>query len=101
VQQLEGEDIETCELKPIDLSMSVLKNVRAKWLVEMVNYFEDNLLMGFFAHGLQVLWMELKMMAWKISYFIYALTEALDHQEEHEHLSQHNLNTTINTHVSW
>ena len=46
VQQLEGEDIETCELKPIDLNMSVLKKVGAQ-LVEMVNYFEDNLVNGF------------------------------------------------------
>ena len=47
MQQLQGEDIETCKLKPIDLSMSVFKKVRAQWLVEMVNYFEDNLVNGF------------------------------------------------------
>ena len=41
-KQLEGVEIETCELEPIDLSLSVLKEVGAKWLVEMAKYFEDN-----------------------------------------------------------
>ena len=42
MEQLEGQDIETSEIKPIDLSMAVLREVGAKWLVEMAEYFENN-----------------------------------------------------------
>jgi len=42
MKQLEGVDIETCELKPTDLSLSMLKEVGAKRLVEIAKYFEDN-----------------------------------------------------------
>ena len=69
MQQQEGEDIETCELKPIDLSMSVVKEVGAKWLVEMAKYFEDNptiIVNGFLRSGITGAWMEWKMMVWKM-----------------------------------
>lgn len=55
MKQLEGVDIETCELEPIDLSLSVLKEVGAKWLVEMAKYFEDNpmiIVNGFIRSGI-------------------------------------------------
>lgn len=45
MEQLEGQDcdnIETAKIQPIDLRMSVLEEVGAKWLVEMVKYFEEN-----------------------------------------------------------
>ena len=45
MEQLEGQDcdnIEATEIQPIDLRMSVLKEVGAQWLVEMAKYFEEN-----------------------------------------------------------
>ena len=51
LKQLESVDIETSELKLIDLSLSIHKEVGAKWLVEMAKYFEDNpmiIVNGFF-----------------------------------------------------
>ena len=40
--QLEGRDIESTELQPIDLSLPVLKTLGARWMVEMADYFADN-----------------------------------------------------------
>ena len=37
-QQLDSEDIKEVDLKPVDLSMPVLKEMGSKWLVEMANY---------------------------------------------------------------
>lgn len=45
LEQLAGEesdDIEAAELQPIPLTISVLKEVEAKWLVELFEYFEQN-----------------------------------------------------------
>ena len=42
MKQLEGVVIETCELKPTDLSLSMLKEVGAKRLVEMAKYFKGS-----------------------------------------------------------
>ena len=41
-KQLEGEDMETAELTPVDLSMPILKELGAKWWVEMAEYIADN-----------------------------------------------------------
>ena len=41
-KQLEGKDIDTVEIQPIDLSLQVLKEVGAKWLVEMADYISSN-----------------------------------------------------------
>ena len=43
-KQLQGKDfgeLEEAELLPIDLSMPVMKEVGAKWLVEMADYLSD------------------------------------------------------------
>ena len=42
MKQLEGRDIESAELQPINLGMPVLKELGAKWMVEMVEYFGEN-----------------------------------------------------------
>ena len=45
MKQLEGQDIsdvETAELKPIDLGLPALKEIGAKWLVDMASYISDN-----------------------------------------------------------
>ena len=42
MKQLEGEDVETAELCPINLGMSVLKELGAKWMVEKAEYFSEN-----------------------------------------------------------
>ncbi|XP_011409166.1 PREDICTED: uncharacterized protein LOC105316064 [Amphimedon queenslandica] len=44
-QQLEGkdiEDLEDLELTPVDLGMPVLKEISAKWFVEMFQYMSEN-----------------------------------------------------------
>ena len=41
-QQLEGQDMDTVAVEPIDLSMGMMKEVGAKWLVDMANYIGDN-----------------------------------------------------------
>lgn len=54
MKQMEGVVIETCELKPRDLSLSMLKEVGAKRLVEMAKYFKDNpmiIVNGFICSG--------------------------------------------------
>ena len=40
--QLEGKDIESTDLQPISLSLPVLKELGAKWLVERAEYFTAN-----------------------------------------------------------
>ena len=42
MKQLEGRDIESAELQPIILGMPVLKELGAKWMVEMAEYFGEN-----------------------------------------------------------
>ena len=45
MDQLEGRDIddfEVVELQPINLGMPILKEIGAKWLVEMADYISDN-----------------------------------------------------------
>ena len=42
MKQLEGEDVETAEICPINLGMPVLKELGAKWMVEMAEYFGEN-----------------------------------------------------------
>ena len=41
-QQMEGQDIETVAVEPVDLSMGTMKELGAKWLVDMANYISDN-----------------------------------------------------------
>ena len=41
-KQLDGRDIESTELTPINLGLPALKELGAKWLVEMADYFSDN-----------------------------------------------------------
>ena len=43
MKQLDGKDIESAELQPINLGMPVLKELGAKWMVEMAEYFGENL----------------------------------------------------------
>ena len=38
-KQFEGRDIESTDLQPISLSLPVLKELGAKWMVEMAEYF--------------------------------------------------------------
>ena len=55
MEQLEGQDIETSDIQPIDLRMTVLKEVGAKWLVEMATYFAENpkiIVNGFIRSGI-------------------------------------------------
>ena len=45
MKQLEGQDIsdiETAEIRPIDLGLPALKEIGAKWLVDMASYISDN-----------------------------------------------------------
>ena len=41
-QQLEGQDIDAFAVEPIDLSMGMVKEIGAKWLVDMAKYISDN-----------------------------------------------------------
>ena len=41
-KQLEGRDIESAKLQSINLGMPVLKELGAKWMVEMAEYFGGN-----------------------------------------------------------
>ncbi len=58
MEQLEGknmDDAEGLEIQPFELGMSVLKEVSAKWLVEMVQYITDNpqfIVNGFIRSGI-------------------------------------------------
>ena len=54
-QQLEGSDLETAGLQPVDLSMPVLKEKGAEWLTEMGEYLSDNpqiIVNGFIRSGI-------------------------------------------------
>ena len=42
IKQLDGEDMETSVLEPIDLSSAVLKEQSGRWLVEVTEYIADN-----------------------------------------------------------
>ena len=39
---LDGENMEVCNLQPINMSLSVVKELDAKWLAEMGEYMADN-----------------------------------------------------------
>ena len=55
MKQLEGRDIETSQLEPIDLTMGVMKEVREKWLVEIAQLFAENpriIVNGFIRSGI-------------------------------------------------
>ena len=41
-KQLEGNDVESTELQPLDLSLPRLKELGAKWMVEMSQYLAEN-----------------------------------------------------------
>ena len=40
--QFDGSEMESTDLEPISLSLPILKELGAKWLVQMANYFTDN-----------------------------------------------------------
>ena len=42
MKQLEGREIESAKLHPINLGMPVLKELGARWMVEMAAYFGEN-----------------------------------------------------------
>ena len=42
LEQQDVTDIATAQLHPIDLSLSMLKEVGAQWLVDMAEYFSTN-----------------------------------------------------------
>ena len=52
---MEGQDIETVAVEPVDLSMGTMKELGAKWLVDMANYISDNpqfIVNGFICAGI-------------------------------------------------
>ena len=57
IKQLDGKDLETLELEPIDLSMAAVKEQGAKWLVEWAEYMADNpqiIVNGFIKAGISL-----------------------------------------------
>jgi hypothetical protein len=42
IQQIQGKDVDDVELTPIDLSLPALKELGAKWIVEIAEYLSDN-----------------------------------------------------------
>lgn len=42
MKQLDGKENETVDLEPINLGLPMLRELGAKWLVEMAEYFEEN-----------------------------------------------------------
>ena len=55
MEQLEGQDVDMADIQPIDLRMTVLKEVGAKWLTRMAEYFEENpriIVNGFIKSGI-------------------------------------------------
>ena len=42
MKQLEGKDIKSAKLQPINLGMPVLKELSVKWMVEMSEYSYEN-----------------------------------------------------------
>ena len=54
-KQLEGNDVESTELQPLDLSLPRLKELGAKWMVEMSQYLAENpqiIVSGFIKAGI-------------------------------------------------
>ena len=41
-KQLQGNETESVDLQPINLGLPVLKELGARWMVEMAEYFTDN-----------------------------------------------------------
>ena len=59
MKQLDGkeENLEAAEIEPIDMSMQVMKEVGAMWLVRMVEYINENpefIVNGFVKSGMSV-----------------------------------------------
>lgn len=55
IKQFEGKDIESTDLQLINLELPVLKELGAKWIVEMAEYFAENpqiIVKGFVKAGL-------------------------------------------------
>ena len=55
IKQFNGKDIESTELESIGLNLTTLKELMAKWLVEMADYFAENPLIivnGFMKAGI-------------------------------------------------
>lgn len=42
MKQLKGKDMESVELQPVSLDLQILKELIAKWMVEMANHFAQN-----------------------------------------------------------
>lgn len=42
MKQLDGQDLDTSTLVPIDVSSAVMKEVSAKWLADLAKYMADN-----------------------------------------------------------
>ena len=42
MKQLDGQDLDTSTLVPIDVSSAVMKEVNAKWLADLAKYIADN-----------------------------------------------------------
>ena len=42
MKQLNGKEVEATEIQPIKLGLPMLKELGAKWLVKMTDYFADN-----------------------------------------------------------
>ena len=59
MKQLEGQDIvdmKTAELTPVDLGLTALKQIEAKWLVDMASYIGNNpqfIVNGFIGSGIR------------------------------------------------
>ena len=75
-KQLEGvAEIESAELQPLDFSLAVVKELTAKWLVEMVEYLADNpqfMVLTSSVQVFQMFWMIMQEWTWmqkmKMSY---------------------------------
>ena len=42
MKQLDGKEDEATEIQPINLGLPMLKELGARWLVQMAEYFADN-----------------------------------------------------------
>ena len=52
MRQLKGQDIDSAELQEINLGLPVLKEVGAKWLVNMAEYIAQFIVNGFIRSGI-------------------------------------------------
>lgn len=55
IKQLEGRDIESAELQPISMALPMMKELGAKWLVEVAQHFSENpqiIVNGFIKSGI-------------------------------------------------